>query len=126
MDWLRGGLVGAIRLTQGADLVIRCLLDWVRRGVTFTDNISWMHHPGLQSQTGRNEMLIFLTIIARNINGSTKKTIKNTEILNDYAVGEVSKTLTCCIAAMLPCLEVNSAGMGRLHASSILGKVLDL
>lgn len=34
--------------------------------------------------------------------------------------------LTCCVCAVFkaPCLDVSSAGMGRLHASSILGSIL--
>lgn len=34
--------------------------------------------------------------------------------------------LTCCACAVFkaPCLDVSSAGMGRLHASSILGSIL--
>lgn len=34
-------------------------------------------------------------------------------------------SLTCCCALLRPpCLEVSSAGIGRLHASSIRGSIL--
>lgn len=32
--------------------------------------------------------------------------------------------LTCCAVLRAPCLEVSSAGIGKLHASSILGSIL--
>lgn len=56
----------------------------------------------------------------------------NTESSSIYTLGVKARAggpcrkLTCCDCAVFkaPCLDVSSAGMGRLHASSILGSIL--